>query len=66
MKVKEDKTKACCLVCHKTIKLSTSGKSALTDHAKGKKYSEVIDRRKNFLNKSFPHPQWLALINCPK
>ena len=48
MKVIEDKTKACCLVCHKTIKLSTSGKSALTDHAKGKKHIEVIDRRKTF------------------
>ena len=48
MKVKQDKTKACCLVCHKTIKLSTSGKFALTDHAKGKKHIEVIDRRKTF------------------
>ena len=48
VKVKEDKTKARSSVCHKTIELSTSGRSALTDHAKGKKHTEVIDRRKNF------------------
>ena len=48
MKVKEDKTKARCWVCHKTIKPSMTGRSALTDHAKGKKHTEVIDRRKNF------------------
>ena len=49
VKVKEDKTKASCSVCHKTIELSTSGRSALTDNIKGKKHTEVIDRRKNFL-----------------
>ena len=65
VKVKMDKTKASCFVCHKTIKLSTSGRYALTDHAKGKKPTEVIDRGKNFLNQSLPHPQWLALLNCP-
>ena len=48
VKVKADKTKACCSICHKTIELSTSGRCALTDHAKGKKHTEVIDRRKNF------------------
>ena len=39
---------ACYLVCHKRIELSMSGRSALTDHAKGKKHTEVIDRRKDF------------------
>ena len=53
VKVKKDKTKARCPVCHKTIELSTSGRSALTDHAKGKKHTEVIDRRKNFFK---PNP----------
>ena len=48
VKVKENKSKARCSVCQKTIELSTSGRSALTDHAKGKKHSKVIDRRKNF------------------
>ena len=47
VKVKEV-TKACCSICHKTIELSTSGRSGLTDHTKGKKHTEVIDRRKNF------------------
>ena len=46
VKVREDKTKARCSVCHKTIELSTSGRSALTDHTKGKKHTEVIGRRK--------------------
>ena len=48
VKVKEDKTKTRCSICHKTIELSTSGRSALTNHAKGKKHTEVIDIRKNF------------------
>ena len=63
MKVKEDETKICCLIYHKTIQFSTSEISALTDHAKGKKYTEVIDRRKTFLNQSLPHPQCLTLPN---
>ena len=65
MKVKKDKTKACCWVCHKTIEPSMTGRSALTDHAKGKKHTKVIDRRKNFLNQSLPHPQRLSLPHRP-
>ena len=42
-----------------------SGRSALTDHAKGKKHTEVIYRRKTFLNQSLPHPQRLALLDHP-
>ena len=48
VKVMKDKTKARCLVCHKTIGLSTRGRSVPTNHAEGNKYTEVIDRRKNF------------------
>ena len=33
----KDETKARCSLSHKTIELSSSGWSALTDHAKGKK-----------------------------
>ena len=48
LKVMKDKTKARCLVCHKTIGLSTRGRSVPTNHAEGNKYTEVIDRRKIF------------------
>jgi hypothetical protein len=41
-------TKARCSVCHKTIELSSSGRSALTDHAKGKKHKESNEKRKSF------------------
>ena len=47
VKVKEDKTKDCCSVCHKTIELSASRRSALINHAKGMKHTEVTDKRKN-------------------
>ena len=43
-----DKIKACSLVYYKTIELSTRWRSELTNHTKGKKYTKIIDRRKNF------------------
>jgi len=36
-KVKSNSTKARCLACEKDIELSTMGRSALKDHAKGNK-----------------------------
>lgn len=47
-KVKDNKTQARCSICHKTIELSTSGRSALTDHAKGRKHIETEQKRKKF------------------
>ena len=37
-----------CVVCHKTIELSSSGRSALTDHAKGMKHKEALHKVKSF------------------
>jgi len=52
----KDNTKARCTFCHKTVELSSSGRSALTDHAKGKKHKDIVDKKKNFfkLAKSKP------------
>ena len=36
-----------CAVCQKTIELSSSGRSALTDHAKGAKHKEVLHKVKS-------------------
>ena len=44
----KENTKARCRVCHKVIELSSSGRSALTDHAKGKKHSEALSKVQNF------------------
>ena len=42
-----------CTYCHKTIKLSSSRRSALTDHTKGKKHIAIVGKRKNsFKSKS--------------
>ena len=38
----KDETKARCSLCHKTIELSSSGRSALTDHANGKKLQKNV------------------------
>ena len=44
--------KARCTVCHKSIELYSSGRSALTDQAKGKKHKEIIEKRKVFFKTS--------------
>ena len=41
-------TRARCNVCHKMIELSSSGRSALNDHAKGQKHKTSLDRVQNF------------------
>ena len=63
VKVRKDKTKARCSVCQKTIDLSMSGRSALTNHTKGKKHTEVIDRRKNFFK---PKPSTSTTVDTSK
>ena len=44
----KNNTKARCAYPHKTIELSSIVRSALTDHAKGKKYVSIVDKRQNF------------------
>ena len=38
-------------ICHKSIHLSSSGRGALTDHAKGKKHQDALLRVKSFFKK---------------
>ena len=47
-KDKNSNTKARCSVCHKTIKVSSSGRSALTDHAKGMKHISALNKVSTF------------------
>ena len=48
VKDKQDNTKARCFVCHKTIELSSSGCSGLTDHAKGMKHISAVNKVSTF------------------
>ena len=48
---KNDNTNARCCTCNKTIKLSTSGKGAILDHAEGEKHKKAVKRRIMFFNK---------------
>ena len=48
---KNDNTNARCCTCNKTIKLSTSGKGAILDHAEGAKHKKAVERRTMFFNK---------------
>ena len=51
----KDNTKARCTCCRKTIELASSGRSALTDHARGKRHIAIVDKRKKlFKPKSKP------------
>ena len=45
----KDKTKACCAVCHESFELSSSGRSAITDHGKGKKHLKELRKVNSFL-----------------
>ena len=47
MKDKQN-TRTRCSVCHKVIELSSSGKSALTDHRKGQKHRNALSKVQNF------------------
>ena len=46
-----DSKKAQCAICHKSIELSSSGRGALTGHAKGKKHQDTLLRVKTFFKK---------------
>ena len=48
-KDKNNKSNARCSICNKTLALSTAGRSALTDHANGRKHSEAVKKYKTFL-----------------
>ena len=48
LRKEKEETKARCSVYHKTIELSPSGRSALTDHAKGKKHKQILSKKNNF------------------
>ena len=48
VKDKNDNTKARCSICHKTIELSSSGHSTLTDHAKGMKHISAVNKVSTF------------------
>ena len=48
MNDKNDNTKARCSVCHTTVKISSSGRSALTDHVKGMKHISPVNKVSTF------------------
>ena len=45
---KNDNTKARYSVCHTTVKISSSGRSALTDHVKGMKHISPVNKVSTF------------------
>ena len=45
---KNDNTKARCSVCHTTVEISSSGRSALTDHVKGMKHISPVNKVSTF------------------
>ena len=50
-----DNKKAWCAIFYKSIELSSSGRGALTDHAKGKKHQDALLRVKTFFKKPSTH-----------
>ena len=44
----EKSTRARCTICQKVIQLSSSGRSALTVHASGKKHADAVAKVKDF------------------
>ena len=51
-KDKTDVTKFRCAICSKSLTLSTSGRAALIDHAKGSKHKTELSKVASFFNKS--------------
>ena len=47
-KVKDDKTKCRCIVFYKKLSLATSGRCALTEHARGNKHIKSVTKRGDF------------------
>ena len=50
-KDKTDVTKFRCAICSKSLTLSTSGRAALIDHAKGSKHKTELSKVASFFNK---------------
>ena len=61
----KDETKAWYSLCHKTIELSSSGQSALTNHAKGKKHQEIVMKRNIFGQKKKSTHRMNLLVVLP-
>ena len=47
-RIKNKKHRFRCNVCQRVLEVSTSGESVLTDHAKGKKYIDNLEKRNSF------------------
>ena len=54
-KVKNDKTKCGCIQCNKKLFLSTSGRCALAEHARGNKHINNVTKRGNFFKPLTKH-----------
>ena len=54
-KVKDDKTKYCCIVCNKKPSLSISGRCPLTEHTHGNKHIKNVTKRGNFFKPLTKH-----------
>ena len=60
-KDKNNKANAWCSICNKTLALSIAGRSALTDHANGKKQSEAVCKIQNFFTSAKKPTDSIAL-----
>lgn len=61
----KDNTKARCKICHKTLELSTSGRSALTDHAKGAKHLAAVKKVTTFFQPKLHKTGQTVSYRCP-
>ena len=59
----KENTKTRCTYCHKTIELSSSGRSLFNDHAKGKKHIAIVDKRKPNQNRNPQQKNPLDLVD---
>ena len=53
--MKDDKTKYRCIVYNKKLSLSTSGRCALTEHARRNKHIKNVTKRRNFFKPLTKH-----------
>ena len=60
----EKSTRARRTICHKVIELSSSGRSALTVHASGKKHADAVAKVKNFFNSKTSVPKQYFRISA--
>ena len=62
-KDKSDITKFRCIICSKSLNLSTSGRAALIDHAKGNKHKFELSKATNFFKKELVVLRHLLLLH---